>query len=66
MKCKKLRLFQGLRGLNSSIGPLERMDVMLLISSLKGFVQICLFEGSHGDKLFSLVTKPDLNTICHR
>lgn len=38
MKCKKLRLFQGLRGLNGSIGPLERMDEMLLISLLKGFV----------------------------
>lgn len=31
MQCEKLRFSQGLRGLNSGIGPLERMEVMLLM-----------------------------------
>jgi len=40
MECKKSRFFQGVRGLNSGIGPVGRMEVMLLmlLSFLKGFV----------------------------
>lgn len=39
MKCKKLRFFQGLRGLNSGIGPLEITEVMLLMLS---FLKSCV------------------------
>lgn len=40
MKCKKSRFFQGLRGFNSGVGPLERVEVMLLM--LLSFQKDCV------------------------